>query len=223
MTRLSTAQFRGNGNGWTATGLACEFDIPYRTLMRWLRQFRAIKGTKMRGKPRRVFDKTDAALCIMTRRGLELGLSVPAVNYLLDFLRFHFEACFLNPPPAGMEDQIREFKGSSWLVIPVSDSFRTTMNQALIRLRPDPSLLEKDEPIIIGSCVPAPPTPFADMVTMVRERTNLRFVIISIPSILRELEGRIDATAHNRDYKEISLAGDQTLALALLEEQKLIN
>jgi hypothetical protein len=198
---------------WTATGLCCELELPYRTFMRWLKQFRAIKGKKIKGSPRRVFDKPDAALCISARRVLDDDkLSVPSVSYLLDYLRFPFEAHF-----EGRGEQFFPgFKDASFLVIPVSDSYRTEMNQALAKLRPDPSRLEKDEPIIIASCVPSQPTPFAELVTMVRDRTNLRFVILSIPSVLRELEGRMDATAHNRDYKEISRAGDQTLALALL-------
>lgn len=202
---------------WTAVGLAGELDVPWRTMMRWLRQFRAIQGVKVKGKARRVFDKTDAALCITARRGLEQGLPVPAVNYLLEELRVPFEWSFLEPD----QQKVREFKESSWLVALIPDSVRRTLNRRR-ETNPEAYVFADDEPVIIGSCAQPKPTDFPELVNQVRETTSWKFVLISIASIFRELEGRLDATAHHRDYKEISLAGEQTLALALLG-QKILN
>jgi len=199
---------------WTATGLCCELELSYRTFMRWLRQFPAISGKRVKGTPRRVFDKTDAALCITARRGLEQVLPVSAVNYLLKELRVPFEYAFCQSPEN--HQKVREFKESSWMVVQIPDSVRQTINRRR-ETNPEAYVLADDEPVLVGSCTQPNAKDFPELVNLIRETTQWKFVIISIPSILRELEGRIYATAHNRDYKEISRAGDQTLALALLE------
>jgi hypothetical protein len=202
---------------WTFTALSAEFDFPYRTLMRWRKPPLSISpSVRIPGKAKAEFSKADVALFLTARRAFAADLLAPEVKGLLNFLREYeiMEAIFSDDAKVATWGRNKLDDGSTLLVMPLRDpTLRKQTNEYIKNHEYIP--MGKDDPVIIASGAIGAEQFQKNINVLVS--AQWQFALIDLASIVREFDGRLDAIAHNRDYKQTIAAGNQALAAALVE------
>jgi len=76
--------------------------------------------------------------------------------------------------------------------------------------------MDKDDPVIASSDAMGDEE-FNKLCNMLRRQRIWKFVLLELGSIARELEGRLDAIEHNRDYVKVVSEEDRALTARLVE------